>query len=104
MKSIAWLITLALANGCASPGHQPDSQSGRSSAASTDTAGRVDPLSLIMTAYQAKKITADSAAQALFAEATRTHQPLTVQMDSALREAVARAIRAHNGSASGTHR
>jgi hypothetical protein len=56
-----------------------------------------------MAAYQAKKITADSAAQALFAVATRTHQPLTVAMDSALRNAVARAIRAHNGSQTGSN-
>ena len=104
MKSIAWLVTLALASGCASPNRQPDSKAGTSSVASTDTSGRVDPVSLIMAAYQAKKITADSAAQALFAEATLTHQPLTVQMDSALREAVARAIRVHDGSSHGSHR
>lgn len=104
MKRIAWLMTLALANGCASPSHQADSTTEHSSVASTDTTGRVDPLSLIMAAYHAKKITADSAAQALFTEATRTHQPLTVQMDSALREAVARAIRVHNGSPPESHR
>ena len=104
MKSIAWLVTLALANGCASPSHQADSKTGHSSVASTDTTGRADPSSFIIVAYQTKKITADSAAQALFAEAMRTHQPLTVQMDSALREAVARAIRVHNGSPPGSHR
>jgi hypothetical protein len=104
MKSIAWLVTLALANGCASPSHQADSKTGHSSVASTDSTGRVDPVPLIMAAYQAKKITADSAAQALFAEAMRTHQPLTVQMDSALRDAVAHAIRVHNGSPPESHR
>jgi hypothetical protein len=104
MKSIAWLVTLAVANGCASPSHQADSKAGNSSVASADTSGRVDPVSLIMAGYQAKRITADSAAQALFAEATRTHQPLTVQMDSALREAVARAIRVHDGSPPTSHR
>lgn len=102
MKRIAWLMTLALVSGCASPSHQTETKAGPSMA-STDTTSR-DALSRIMAAYQARKITADSAAQALFTEATRTHQPLTVPMDSALREAIARAIRVHNGSPPGSHR
>lgn len=103
MKHVASLVVVALASGCVSPSHQNASKAGSSSPA-TDTAARVDPTSTIMAAYQAKKITADSAAQALFAVATRTHQPLTVAMDSALRDAVARAIRAHNGSPTGSNR
>jgi hypothetical protein len=103
MKHVASLVVMALASGCVSHSHQNAGKGGSSSPA-LDTAARGDPTSTIMAAYQARKITADSAAQALFAVATRTHQPLTVAMDSALRDAVARAIRAHNKGPTGSNR
>ena len=94
MKSLRCLSFLVAMAACGAPNKVSENHSSDAEVVNWDSIQRAyAPVDTILRAYEAKEITADSAVRALWNFGARTHQPINVEMDSAMRSA---AVRLHN--------